>query len=214
MALELNVDAQEFVPSFSKNKSNVASTANTTTAATKPPTPPIMNLANQPNESYNYQSQSMNIPFNVNLTALPFQNQAQQFGQMNLSQNTFIKQEEEKLIALFPTIASTKLHNILQGNAYNLKLSILHILKSTELVGSFDQNICIYNLSNSCQHATNPSQCRYTHDREVPSSICHFWLQDTCIKGDQCPFLHRIPKKKIIIKEYGRINAYACCHVS
>ena len=212
MALELNVDAQEFVPSSSSTKKKKTTSE-----------PPASN--NNQQSSFNQcgnPQQIQLLPFNPNtvqsynsnlnqINQTYFQNQSH-FRSMNPSQNGgFIQQKQHNtqmaldqqqttikdLTNLFPSIDSSKLQQILQSNAYNLKLSILHILKSTEFKGSYDQNICVYNLSNSCQHKDNPSKCRYKHDNNVPSAICLYWLSNTCIKGEQCPFLHRIPIKTI-----------------
>ena len=107
------------------------------------------------------------------------------------------KATTKQLFALFPSISSSKLEKILKTHAHNLKRSILFVLQSKEFKGEFDKHVCVYHLSQSCQFEDTPSKCRYNHDREVPSAICQFWLSNNCIKNDQCPFLHRIPKSRV-----------------
>ncbi|KDQ19151.1 hypothetical protein BOTBODRAFT_103526 [Botryobasidium botryosum FD-172 SS1] len=48
--------------------------------------------------------------------------------------------------------------------------------------------VCRYFLSGECRRA----DCRFSHD--VERALCRFWLRNQCAKGDQCEFLHTLPK--------------------
>eukprot|EP01084_Bolivina_argentea_P098955 177894_1 len=220
--MSLNVNAQEFIPQFtSKSKTDNKSTKKKQSAPTNTNTnKPIQsfknntNTTNNPHSIYPPQTISNNqyIPNNTlsnEYITNPYINNPKQKPQ--LSNEELIKQQQEKqkqilliqrkatlnqLISLFPSIDSNKLQIIFKTNVYNIKRAILYVLQSPEFKGSFDKSICVYHLSNTCQFENNPSKCRYSHDRQVPSAICQFWLNDTCLKDEQCQFIHKIPKKK------------------
>jgi len=48
--------------------------------------------------------------------------------------------------------------------------------------------VCRYFLAGECLRA----DCRFSHDLE--RALCRFWLRGTCAKGDNCEFLHHLPK--------------------
>lgn len=48
--------------------------------------------------------------------------------------------------------------------------------------------VCRYFLAGECLRA----DCRFSHDLE--RALCRFWLRGTCAKGENCEFLHHLPK--------------------
>ncbi|KAL0953458.1 hypothetical protein HGRIS_004691 [Hohenbuehelia grisea] len=48
--------------------------------------------------------------------------------------------------------------------------------------------VCRYFVAGECLRA----DCRFSHDLE--RALCRFWLRGTCAKGEQCEFLHHLPK--------------------
>ncbi|ETO30735.1 hypothetical protein RFI_06383 [Reticulomyxa filosa] len=113
-----------------------------------------------------------------------------------------VKQSEESkcehLRNLFPSIGSSILREQLQLANSDLKKAIYNILQSNDkkFRNQFDLHVCKYNLSGQCKNGVN---CPYTHDREVPSAICKYWLQDICMKSsDECIFLHKLPKEPVV----------------
>lgn len=253
--MSLNVNAQEFIPSFGSKSTNDAT--KTTKKAKSSNSNHLQNYQNYENNNYNPSANQYSIPiqqiqqnggyrqypsypqqqyppqtlqFNVvncnnynpyinNNNNNNIQNHCNNHNnnkpkQLQSAQQTekILKQQKEKqqkvmimqrkdaakqLLSLFPSISTSKLETILKTQNYNLKKSILFVLQSKEFKGEYDKHICVYHLSKSCQFENNPSKCRYNHDREVPSAICQFWLSNNCIKNDQCPFLHRIPKSRV-----------------
>ncbi|KAJ3784359.1 hypothetical protein GGU10DRAFT_294412 [Lentinula aff. detonsa] len=48
--------------------------------------------------------------------------------------------------------------------------------------------VCRYFVAGECLRA----DCRFSHDLE--RALCRFWLRGTCAKGENCEFLHHLPK--------------------
>lgn len=85
---------------------------------------------------------------------------------------------------------------MLKGTDYDLKQSIYAVLSAEDLKQSIDRSVCVYHFSRCCRYENEPEKCRFSHDREVPSAICQFWLRGLCRHGVECKFLHRIPWPK------------------
>ncbi|KAF8998588.1 hypothetical protein BDQ17DRAFT_1362072 [Cyathus striatus] len=51
-----------------------------------------------------------------------------------------------------------------------------------------NNRVCRYFVAGECLRA----DCRFSHDLE--RALCRFWLRGTCAKGENCEFLHHLPK--------------------
>ncbi|CAO3643099.1 unnamed protein product [Cunninghamella blakesleeana] len=93
----------------------------------------------------------------------------------------------EILTDLFPEYTKNDIHTILSSVNYDMDRALESFMPQSAMFIKKRQ-ICRHFLQGDCHR----QDCRFAHTNNLKFKVCKFWLQEDCLKGDGCEFLHHI----------------------